>query len=97
MIDRSYRDWLYDSEVHYLSCAQLPDYATAERVFVEHVQRITEARLLMQNLEVKLIHSAGCAGKGEIIVFHGSRADRKLFKSIFGSTFFGIPYSMTNI
>lgn len=87
---------LYDNQGHYLTCEQLPELAEVEAVLAEH-QDLIRAIEAVHPGHIGVDLDTSCPGKGSLIIWYASHADREQIEAILDSgTFFGIPYSLNN-
>ncbi|HQB32159.1 MAG TPA: hypothetical protein PLI19_02390 [Erysipelotrichaceae bacterium] len=89
---------VYNNYNHYLPCSALPELSEVEEIVLLHQDVIEQIENLSSegNIEV-VIDSLTCSGKGSIIIYYASKAERKLIDEILpDKTFFGIPISLIN-
>ena len=101
LIKHPVRHWLddlvYDNYNHYLACEDVPsinDVNTtiqAHRVILDGIDQLAPGIVGWQVEEP-------CTGKGDILFFYGSHAQRNQIEEMIGSedNFFGIPIRMRN-
>ena len=90
--------FVYNNYNHYLPCSALPELSEVEEIVLLHQDVIEQIENLSSegNIEV-VIDSLTCSGKGSIIIYYASKAERKLIDEILpDKTFFGIPISLIN-
>lgn len=97
-ISKLYDSIILDNKNHYLTCDELPDIQTVEKVFAKHKKEADEITKIGANISVAVseFDNPNCKGKADIYIEYGSHDQRIKIEKIIGNTFFGIPYRMRN-
>jgi hypothetical protein len=101
LIEQPIRHWvddlLYDNYNHYLSCEDLPLIDEVEAVVAIHKDTLDQIDQINPGLVGWNVEET-CSGKGDILFWYASHANRNKIEEIIGSkdNFFGIPIRMRN-
>lgn len=78
-------------------CEELPLREEVERVIAEHKDICEQIENINPGYVLISIDAERCPGKADIIIYYGTKSDRKAIKNLIGDDFFGIPYRMFNV
>lgn len=88
---------IYNNYRHYLPCRALPDLAEVEAVVAAHADLIARIEAVSPGTVDIEIDSLSCAGKGSVVIYYASKADRERIEAILPERdFFGVPLSLIN-
>ena len=90
-------DLLYDNYNHYLKCEDLPLIEDIEAVVALHQDSLAQIDQLNPGLVGWEVEDT-CPGRGDILFWYASHANRNTIEEIIGSenNFFGVPIRMRN-
>ena len=101
LIKHPVRHWLddlvYDNYNHYLKCDELPLIEEVEAVVALHQDTLAQIEQVNPGLVGWEVEET-CPGRGDIIFWYPSHANRNQIEEMIGSEidFFGIPIRMRN-
>jgi hypothetical protein len=80
------------------SCASYPTESTVQQSLATHAPTLIQLeQIAPQQIFVSAQEIPSCRGRAKIMILYPSEDDRRRIERVLGPTFFGIPYTMTNV